>query len=114
MTLAVAADPTPLRTDEHGVVRIGNTRVTLSSIVRSYQRGETPEAIHEGFPSVALADIYATITYYLRHREEVEAYLSAEDAEAERLRQRIEAEYPSDFRHRVRELRKMRDSARPT
>ena len=112
MPLAVAADPTPLRTDEHGVVRIGDTRVTLSSIVRCYQRGDSPEAIHEGFPRVSLADIYATITYYLRHKEEVDAYLTDEDAEAERLRRQVEAEYPLGFREKLRRLRDLRDSSR--
>jgi len=112
MALAVAADPTPLRTDEHGVVRVGDTRVTLSSIVRSYQRGDTPEAIHEGFPSVPLADVFATITYYLRHQEEVDAYLADEDAEAEHIRRQIEADYPPEFREKLRKLRDLRDSSR--
>ena len=112
MSLAVAADPTPLRTDEHGVVRIGDTRVTLSSIVRCYQRGDSPEAIHEGFPSVSLADVYATITYYLRHRDEVDAYLADEDAAAERIRREIEAEYPPALRERLSRLRDLRASSR--
>lgn len=112
MSLAVAADPTPLRTDDHGVVRVGGTRVTLSSIVRSYRRGDTPEAIHEGFPSVSLADVYATITYYLRHKDEVDAYLADEDAEDARLRQQIEADYPPEFREKLRRLRELRDSSR--
>jgi hypothetical protein len=29
---------------------------------------------------VTLADIYAVIAYYLRHREEIEAYLDAREA----------------------------------
>ncbi len=112
MPLAVAAEPTPLRIDERGVVRIGDTRVTLSSIVRCYQRGDSPESIHEGFPSVSLADVYATITYYLRHQEEVDAYLADEDAAAERLRRQIEADYPPAFREKLRRLRDLRDSSR--
>lgn len=110
MVIAVAADPTPLRTDDHGVVRIGDTRVTLSSVVRCYQRGDSPESIHEGFPSVSLADVYATITYYLRHREEVDAYLVAEDSEAERIRHEIEADHPPELREKLRTLRQLRDA----
>ena len=84
----------PLRTDQDGVIRVGQTRVTLITIVQRYRVGDAPEAIHEGFPTVPLADIYAVIAYYLAHREEVDAYISQVDAEADRRRQQFEANNP--------------------
>lgn len=90
MSLAVAAH-TPLRVDDHGVVRMGDTRVSFDSIVYRHEQGDTPAEIHESFPGVALADIYAAIAYYLRHHEEVEAYLAGREAEAERIRQEVDS-----------------------
>ncbi len=98
----------PIRTDEHGDIRVGGTRVLLDMIIVSYQQGETPEQIHEGFPSVSVADIYAVITYYLNHREEVDAYIRWREEEGEQLRRRMEAEHPEifDLQNRLRELAK--------
>jgi len=84
----------PLRTDEHGSIRVSGTRVTLDSIINYYHQGESPEALHEGFPTVPLTDIYAVIAYYLAHQDELDAYLKRHEAEAERIRQEIEAKYP--------------------
>ena len=37
------ADPLPLRVDEGGVVRVGNTRISLDLVVKQYENGMTPE-----------------------------------------------------------------------
>lgn len=81
----------PLQVDAEGVIRIRDTRVTLYTLVKTYQLGETPEDLHEGFPTVSLADIYAVIAYYLAHQAEIDAYLRDIDEEAERKRQHWEA-----------------------
>lgn len=39
-------------------------------------RDQTPEAIAKRFPTLSLEQIYATILYYLHHREEIDAYLA--------------------------------------
>jgi uncharacterized protein (DUF433 family) len=97
MALPTAAEPVPFKLDEHGVARVGGTRVTLEVILGGFKRGETAEDLHDGFPSVALADIYGTISYYLHHRDEVEEYL----AEAERDGERIAAKYADPERERA-------------
>jgi uncharacterized protein (DUF433 family) len=89
--LAIAMEPTPLRTDQDGVVRVGGTRVTLDSVVYSFQEGSTAEQILEQYPSLRLADVYAVISYYLRHREEVEAYVAEQRRQAEEVRRQDEA-----------------------
>jgi len=76
MTAAVEIDPSPLRTDDHGVIRVGGTRVTLDQIVEPFREGVTPEEIALRYETVDLADVYATIAYYLNHRESVEGYLT--------------------------------------
>ena len=91
----------PLTTDADGVIRVGSTRVTLDVIVARHQQGDTPEAIHEGFPTVALTDIYAVIAYYLAHSDEIDAYLQRRDAEATRIRQEVEAGYSPETKARM-------------
>jgi len=80
--------------DEHGAIRVSGTRVTLDSIINYYLQGESPEDLHEGFPTVPLTDIYAVIAYYLAHRDELDGYLKRRKDEGERIRQEMEAKYP--------------------
>lgn len=82
----------PLTLTEDGTIRITGSRVSLDSIVHHFKLGATAEQIAQKFPSLLLADIYATITYYLNHREAVEEYLRQQEAEADVIQQRIEAD----------------------
>jgi len=84
----------PPHTDQDGVIRVAGTRVTLMTIVGRYHTGDTPEQIHEGFPTVSLEDIEAVIAFYLAHQVEVDDYIRQEKAEAERWRQEYEANNP--------------------
>ena len=90
MTLDVVADPLPLQIDEDGVARVGGTRVTLDTVVAAFADGATAEEIVQQYPSVALADVYAVLGYYLRHRPEVDAYLQRRAQQALAVRQQNE------------------------
>ncbi len=81
----------PLRRDDAGALRIGNSRVLLELVIRSFEDGATPEAIVQQYPTISLADAYSVIAYYLRHREEIEAYLAAREQKAAEVRKRIES-----------------------
>lgn len=94
MSLTIQTDPSPLRTDENGVVRVGDSQVVLDLVIRAFNNGADPEGIVHGYPTLNLADVYAAIAYYLRNRKEVDEYLQARREEAERLRQEIEAKQP--------------------
>lgn len=91
MALTIHEDAVPLRVDDTGTVRIGQTRVILELVVHAFQSGATAEQIVQDYDTLPLADVYAVIGYYLRHRNEVDAYLSTRAAEAEVLRAKIEA-----------------------
>ena len=80
--------------DEHGVIRVGNTRVTLETVIHAFQRGETPEQIVDDFDVLNLADIYGVIAYYLQNRDEVDEYVRRAEAEAKEMRRDIEARDP--------------------
>lgn len=99
----------PLRVDEGGAVRVGNTRITLDLIVGQYENGMTPEDMVRAYDTLVLCDVYAVIAYYLRHRDEVHAYLKRREAEA--LRAKIEAERPPVSREEFLARRSARDSA---
>ena len=77
----------PLQQDEEGSIRVAGTRVTLESVVGRFKQGFTGEEIQESFPSIRLADIYAVLSYYLKHEAEVEGYLQARSREADEIRQ---------------------------
>lgn len=90
MSLTPGTAEIPLATDSHGVVRVGGTRVTLESVVGAFRSGATPEEIAQQFPTLALADVYQVIAYYLNHAAEVESHLAARQNQADVLRAEIE------------------------
>ena len=95
MSSATAAEPVPLATDAEGVIRVGGTRVTLDTIVAAYRKGDTPEQIAQDYPSLQTADIYAVVAYYLRHQDEVAAYLERRERRADAVRREFQALFPS-------------------
>ena len=94
MLNAAATEPIPLSTGADGVIRVADTRVTLSTVIDSFLTGASPEEIAQDFPVLRLDDVYAVITYYLRHRAEVDAYLRERRTRAEALRREIETHAP--------------------
>ncbi|MDE3229133.1 MAG: DUF433 domain-containing protein [Chloroflexota bacterium] len=76
---------------------VGESRVTLHSVVASWKRGEGPERIQQAFPSLPLVAIYGAITYYLERQAELDANF----AETERLlaahQANVEAQNPEFF-----------------
>jgi uncharacterized protein (DUF433 family) len=94
MTLAIQTDPTPLRVDDYGVVRVGDSQVLLDVLVREFNNGADPDSIAQGYSTLKVADVYAVIAYYLRHRNEIDHYLATRRDEAGRLREEIEAKQP--------------------
>lgn len=88
------AEPVPLHTDEDGVIRVAGTRVPLETVVVAFDSGATPEEIAQDFPVLKLDDIYAVVTYSLRHPEEVSAYLDRRRAQASEIRLKWEARCP--------------------
>jgi uncharacterized protein (DUF433 family) len=95
----------PLRLDMYGDIRIGSSRVLLDTIVEHYKAGTPVEGIVRGYDTLQEADIYAAIAYYLRHKDDVEAYLQRREVEATAIWQQIEAAQPSkaDLKAQIKE-----------
>ena len=79
----------PLRTDQQGTMRIGQTRVTLDSVVAAFHTGASAEEIVQQYSTLDLGDVYAVLGYYLRNRDTLDAYLRQRQSEAESLRESI-------------------------
>jgi uncharacterized protein (DUF433 family) len=113
--LPLHTEPLPLRVYEGGAVRVGNTRISLDLIVEQYENGMTPEDMTRAYDTLVLADVYAAIAYYLRHPDEVRAYLKRRAEEASDLRAKIEAERPRVSREELLARRRAREEeASPT
>jgi uncharacterized protein (DUF433 family) len=60
---------------EREAYRIGSSRVSLDSVVYSWQQGDSPETIVENFPVLTLEEVYGAIAFYLANQESIDAYL---------------------------------------
>jgi uncharacterized protein (DUF433 family) len=89
--LPLESVPPPLRVDEGDVVRVGKSRVSIDLVVSEFEKGRTPPEIVGAYESLELADVHAVISYYLRHREEVKAYLQRRENEAAELRHLVDS-----------------------
>jgi uncharacterized protein (DUF433 family) len=93
MTPSQTTEQIPLQTTGDGVIRVAGTRVTLDTVVAAFETGATAEEIVQQYPSLALADVYAVITYYLRHRADVEAYIAEREQRGAEMRHDAEQRY---------------------
>lgn len=109
----IIAETPPIQMDVTGTARVGGTRVTLDTIIGTWLDGATAESIVSSYDVLTLADVYAVVTYYLRHRGEVEVYLKRREEEAEEVRHRIETAFPpEDFRARLLARQRAEQQAR--
>ena len=109
MALVITTTPVPLETNSYGVVHVSGSRVTLDTIVAAFWQGATAEEIVQQYPPLDLADVYAIIGWYLRHRDEVASYLREREEQAAAIRREVERRFPP---HGIRErLLARRDAA---
>ncbi len=62
-----------------GRARIAGRRIPVSSIYRHFAVGLSPEDILGHYEGLALAEVYAAISYALTHRDEIAAEIEIED-----------------------------------
>lgn len=67
----------------HGGYYIAGTRISLDSVVYSFNEGPSPEAIQEDFPSLKRSQIYGAIAFYLDHQAAIDKYLEETEREFE-------------------------------
>src|SRR5437588_4844933 len=94
MNMPIKAVEVPLFDDGQGGLRVIGTRVLLERIVHAFEDGATPEGIVQSYDTLHLDDVYAVLTWYLRHKAEADDYLRKRDEEAGAIRKTIEAKQP--------------------
>ena len=107
--LEVESEKIPLIADAHGELRIAGTRIGLDSVVDLFEEGASPEEIVAEFESLKLDDVYAVLTYYLRHKEEVQRCLAEQESKAEIAQREIRVGFGHQaLRERISKLRRER------
>ena len=92
----------PLSSELDGVIRVGNTRVTLETVVHEFKNGSTAEEIVYQYPVLDLADVYAVISFYLKNQAAVESYLLSSNVAAESIQLMVQQQFPAtDLRQRL-------------
>jgi len=109
MSIAFSAEPIPLCEDQNGDIRVGDSRVLLDLVVHAFDDGATPETIVQMYSTLKLADVYAAIAYYLRHRQVIHDYLDARARRAEETRRMIQSQQPEMQEIRQRLLQRRAD-----
>lgn len=92
-------------------IRIKGHRIGIAHVLEYFLEGYSPEEIAAIYPDLSLEKIYATITYYLQNRSEIDAYLL-------QLKQQREHDYqkwaanPSPMALRMRKIKAQRERER--
>jgi uncharacterized protein (DUF433 family) len=58
---------------------IAGTRISLDSVVYSFERVNSPVAIQREYPLLSPPRIYGAIAFHLDHRRDVRSYLDAKE-----------------------------------
>jgi len=69
-----------------GRLRLEGTRITVHRIATLYKQGLSAEEIGQTYPHLALSLIYLALSYYHANRLEIDAELTADDAQYDRFK----------------------------
>lgn len=107
--MTITAPPPPVRLDADGTILIGKSGLRCDVVLRAFLAGDSAETIAYSYPSVTLAEVYATIAYYLEHRAAFDEYLERRSKEADEVRRQIESRPGyADWRERLLERARLR------
>lgn len=68
---------------------IAGTGVTVQRVVGWYKLGLTPEEISDRLGHLGLAQVHAALAYYHANRDQIEAQITADEAEGDRIEQTL-------------------------
>jgi uncharacterized protein (DUF433 family) len=90
-------------------IRIKGHRIGIDDVIKYYLDGYSPDQILEELPSLNLEKIYATLTYYLQNRRQMDAYMLRLAKWREERYQEGLAKEPSDVVKRLRAIKAQRE-----
>jgi uncharacterized protein (DUF433 family) len=70
---------------------VAGTGVSVQRIAGWYKLGLSPEEIVDNFGHLSLAQVHAALAYYHSNREEIDGYLSDDEAADSQLQRRSDA-----------------------
>jgi uncharacterized protein (DUF433 family) len=59
-----------------GAYRIGDTRVSLDSLVYLFREGMSAESMVENYPALTLEQVHGALAFYLGNQKEIDRYLA--------------------------------------
>jgi uncharacterized protein (DUF433 family) len=59
-----------------GAYRIGDTRVSLDSLVYLFREGMSAESMVENYPALTLEQVHGVLAFYLGNQKEIDRYLA--------------------------------------
>jgi uncharacterized protein (DUF433 family) len=66
-----------------GVYRVGDTRVSLDSLVYLFREGMSVESMVESYPALTMEEVHGALAFYLANESEIDAYLADGERSAE-------------------------------
>lgn len=87
-------------------IRIRGHRISIEHVIEPFIAGVPPETIaSKYYPTLALEEIYAAITYYLHNRKDVDQYIRHGEAIAEKFYQEHLQKEPDALTLRLQALK---------
>jgi uncharacterized protein (DUF433 family) len=58
-----------------GAYRVGETRVSLDSLVFLFREGMSAESMVDSYPALTFEQVHGALAFYLANQKEIDAYL---------------------------------------
>lgn len=109
--LQVRDEKIPITEDKNGILSVAGTRVMLECVIEMHDAGAAPQEIVEEYDSLTLDQVFGVIFYYLRHKDEVKAYLEKRKKDSEARQADKDAAFPPKLREKLVRAKRDRDAA---
>ncbi len=104
-------DTDKLIQERSGELYVGPSRVLVWVIADHHNQGQTPDQIHESFPTISLPEVLGTIIYYLEHKDDLDARFAEDERRFEEwsaANRAAHAEFYNSMKARIEAARKQR------
>lgn len=91
-----------------GTYRVGETRVSLDSLVYLFREGVSAEGMVDSFSALTLEEVHGALAFYLGNQKQIDAYLQ----QGERVAESLDQESRRSNSELIAKLRRARDASR--
>ena len=75
MAVSFGTIPKVVRQIEGGTLRVGNSRVSLDSLVYLFREGVSAEGMVDSYPTLTLEQVHGALAFYLANQPMIDQYL---------------------------------------